>query len=312
MTTATIIIVSYNTAHLIRDCLESVQEQRGALDQQVIVIDNGSSDDSLAVISEYPDVELIDAGENLGFARAVNRAAETADAAFVVLLNPDTVVLDHAIERLVEFALAHPGHGLYGGRAVQRDGSLESSSCWGLPSLWSMTCFALGLTTFLRGSALFDPESLGNWKRDTIREVGMVTGCLLLVPMASWRELGGFDERYFMYGEDADIAFRARDAGYRPIITPDACIVHDVGGASPSRRDRLRQVFQAKATLLREHFHGWRRRVVLAELLVGVALRTAIASIGPGKRRPTAEGWHQVWRDRRLWIGGYCGRRDDR
>ena len=307
---AAVIIVSYNTGHLIRDCLRSVLDERGALDQRVIVIDNGSTDDSLAAISEYPDVEPIDAGENLGFARAVNRAAETADAEFVVLLNPDTVVLHHAIERLVEFARAHPGHGLYGGRAVQRDGSLEISSCWGLPTLWSMTCFALGLTTLLRGSALFDPESLGNWKRDTIREVGMVTGCLLLAPIATWRELGGLDERYFMYGEDADLAFRAHAAGYRPIINPDACIVHDVGGASASSRDRSRLLFRGKATLLRDHFHGWRRPVVLAELLVGVALRTAIASIGPGKRHRAAEGWQQVWRDRRLWIGGYNERGD--
>ena len=126
--------------------------------------------------------------------------------------------------------------------------------------------------------------------------------------------------------------------GYRPIITPDACIVHDVGGASPSRREglrmlkiiepsrpvatpddsgdesptrrRWRQVFQAKATLLREHFHGWRRRVVLAELVAGVALRAAMTSIGPGRHRPNAEGWHQVWRDRHLWIGGYDERAD--
>ena len=144
-----------------------------------------------------------------------------------------------------------------------------------------MTSFALGLTTFFRGSALFDPESLGSWKRDTVREVGMITGCLLLAPMASWRALGGFDERYFMYGEDADLAFRARAAGYRPIITPDACIVHDIGGASATRRDRLRLLYQGKATLLRDHFRGWRRPVVVAELLVGVGLRTFLASIGP-------------------------------
>jgi N-acetylglucosaminyl-diphospho-decaprenol L-rhamnosyltransferase len=302
---AAVVIVSYNTAHLMTDCLGSLHRERGALDQQVLVIDNGSVDDSLAEIKRHVEVELIDAGENLGFGRAVNRAAAVADAEFLVLLNPDTVVLDGAIERLVAFARSHPGHGLYGGRAVHRDGTLEISSCWGPPTLWSMTCFAFGLTTFFRGSSRFDPESLGGWERDTVREVGIVTGCLLLVPMAVWRELGGFDERYFMYGEDADLAFRARAAGYRPIITPDACIVHDVGGASASRGDKLLLLFQGKATLFRDHFTGWRRRVVLLELLGGVALRTALASFGPGKRRPAAEGWSQLWRERRRWIGGY-------
>jgi GT2 family glycosyltransferase len=308
---AAVVIVSYNTAHLIDECLDSLERERGALRQQVIVIDNGSTDGSLAAIAAHPGVELIDAGQNLGFGRAVNRAAASADAEFLVLLNPDTVVLERAIERLVVFARANPGHGLYGGRAVHRDGSFEQSSCWGLPTLWSMTCFASGLTTFRRGSARFDPESLGGWKRDTVREVGIVTGCLLAVPMALWDELDGFDERYFMYGEDADLAYRVHELGRRPIITPDACIVHDVGGASATRGDKLLLLYQGKATLLRDHFSGWRRRVVLAELVVGVGLRTALASIGPGGRRPAADGWRQVWAARRQWIKGY-GERSSR
>jgi N-acetylglucosaminyl-diphospho-decaprenol L-rhamnosyltransferase len=302
---AAVIIVSYNTAHLLEECLDTLSSERGTLQQQVIVIDNGSDDGSVEAIGRRDDVELIDADENLGFGRACNRAAANADAEFIVLLNPDTVVLEHAIERLVDFARANPGHGLYGGRAVHRDGSYEMSSCWGLPTVWSLTCFALGLTTFLRGSARFDPESLGDWRRDSVREVGVVTGCLLLIPMVLWRELGGFDERYFMYGEDADLAFRVHARGMRPIITPEACIVHDVGGASKSRGDKMLLVYQGKATLLRDHFSGWRRKLVLIELQAGVGLRAALASVGPGKRRPEADGWRQVWRARRRWIRGY-------
>ena len=302
---AAVVVVSYNTAHLIGECLESLDKERGTLAQQVIVIDNGSGDESVEVIRNRGGAVLIDAGENLGFGRAVNRAAAAADAEFLVLLNPDTVVLDHAIERLVAFARAYPGHGLYGGRAVHRDGSPEMSSCWGLPTVWSMTCFALGLTTFCRGWARLDPESLGGWKRDTVREVGIVTGCLLLVPLALWRELGGFDERYFMYGEDADLAFRVRDAGLRPVITPEACIVHDVGGASKSSRDKQLLLFQGKATLLRAHFGGWQRRLVLGELVAGVGLRAVLASIGPGRRLPAAANWRPLWRARRQWIPGY-------
>jgi len=254
---------------------------------------------------DFPAVTLVASEKNLGFGPACNLAVSKSSGDYVVLLNPDTVVLDHAIEKLVAFARANPGHGLYGGRAFRRDGSLEISSCWGLPTVWSTTCFALGLSTVFRGSAIFDPESLGSWKRDTVREVGYVTGCLLLVPEATWRELGGFDTRYFMYGEDVDLAFRARAAGYRPIITPDACIVHDVGGASASRADKLLLLFQGQATLLRDHFAGWRRRVVVTELLVGVALRAALGSFPPGKNRPAAQGWREVWRKRRDWIAGY-------
>jgi N-acetylglucosaminyl-diphospho-decaprenol L-rhamnosyltransferase len=288
------------------ECLQSLHDQRGRLNQQVIVVDNGSTDGSIDLIrSRFVDIELIDANENLGFARGVNLAATRANAEFLLLLNPDTVVLDRAVERLVTFARLHPGHGLYGGRTVKRDGSLEHSSCWALPTVWSMTCFALGLTTLFRNSTWFDPEAMGNWHRDTVREVGMVTGCFLLVPHDLWRELRGFDERYFMYGEDVDLAFRARRAGYRPIVCPDACIVHDVGKASASRADKLVLVFKGKATLLRDHFFGWRRRLVLAELLAGVGLRALLARVGPGSHRPEADAWCALWAKYRSWIKGY-------
>jgi N-acetylglucosaminyl-diphospho-decaprenol L-rhamnosyltransferase len=306
---AAVVIVSYNTGRLIDECLASLEAEKGALDQQVIVLDNASSDDSIERIGTHPEVTLIDAGENLGFGPGVNRAAAVADAEYLVLLNPDTVVLDHAIERLVAFARANPGHGLYGGRTVDRDGNLVGSSCWALPTVWSMTCFALGLTTFFRDHPRLDPEAIGGWQRDSVREVGIVTGCLLAIPMDLWCRLGGFDERYFMYGEDADLAFRVKAAGHRPIITPDAVVVHDVGQASATRADKLLLLHRGKATLLRDHFSGWRRRVVLTELLAGVGLRTVLASVGPGKRKPAAAGWREVWRHRRGWIGGYDDRR---
>lgn len=301
-----ILIVSYNTEDLLRDSLHSVYEQCGSLRQQVIVVDNGSADRSVDMIrTEFPDVELIDAKENLGFARGVNLAATRVNAEFLLLLNPDTVVLDRALERLVQFAQSNPGHGLYGGRALKRDGSLELSSCWALPTVWSMTCFALGLSAAFRHSRWFDPEAMANWRRDTVREVGIITGCLLLAPRDDWRMLGGFDERYFMYGEDADLAFRARRAGFRPIICPEACIVHDVGKASASRAGKLLLLFKGKATLVRDHFNGWRKQLVLLELLMGVGLRAFLGRMRPQSNMAEADPWRIVWRQRQDWIRGY-------
>jgi N-acetylglucosaminyl-diphospho-decaprenol L-rhamnosyltransferase len=294
-----VLIVSYNTEDLLRESLRSVYEQRGKLRQQVIVVDNGSVDRSVDMIRiEFPEVELVDAKENLGFARGVNLAAKRANAEFLLLLNPDTVVLDRALERLVQFARSHPGHGLYGGRALRRDGSLELSSCWALPTVWSMTCFALGLSTAFRHSRWFDPEAMADWRRDTVREVGIITGCLLLAPSDAWLKLSGFDERYFMYGEDADLAFRARQAGFRPII-------HDVGKASATRAGKLLLLFKGKATFVRDHFGGWRQQLVLLELLVGVGLRAQLARIKSRPGRAEADPWVTVWRERHDWIKGY-------
>ena len=103
------------------------------------------------------------------------------------------------------------------------------------------------LSTAFKGSALFDPESLGSWQRDSVREVDIVTGCLLLAPTTVWKELGGFDLRFFMYGEDADLALRAAALGYRPAITPDAVITHEIGVSSESRPDKMVLVYRSKA-----------------------------------------------------------------
>jgi hypothetical protein len=153
---------------------------------------------------------------------------------------------------------------------------------------------------------------MADWRRDTVREVGIVTGCLLLVPRDAWLKLGGFDERYFMYGEDADLAFRARQAGFSPIICPEACIVHDVGKASATRADKLLLLFRGKATVVRDHFHGWRKRLVLLELLAGVGLRALLARVSLASKRSGAEGWGKVWSERNDWIKGYPDKQSGR
>jgi len=305
-TDVAVLIVSYNTADRLEDCLRSLLDERGRLRQHVIVVDNGSADGSADMVrSHFPEVELIEAGANLGFARGVNLAASRADAEFLLLLNPDTLVLDGAVERLVRFARSDPVHGLYGGRALRRDGALEPSSCWALPSLWSVSCFALGLTALFPRSRLLNPEAIPGWNRDTVREVGMITGCLLLVRQDLWRRMGGLDERYFMYGEDADLAFRMKKAGYSAVIFPDACIVHDIGKASATRADKMLLLFRGKATLFKDHFHGWRQRLVLNGLVAGVGLRAMLSQVAAAVFGYKADGWTTLWAGRHTWIDGY-------
>jgi N-acetylglucosaminyl-diphospho-decaprenol L-rhamnosyltransferase len=214
-------------------------------------------------------------------------------------------VLDRAIERLAEFARGHPAYGLYGGRALRRDGSLEPTTCFELPTVWSMACFALGLTTLFRSSRLFNPEAIPGWNRDTVREVGMLSGCLLLVPRELWRTMKGFDERYFMYSEDADLALRVRRMGYRPVVFPGARIIHDLGKASATRADKLMLVLLGRATYLRDHFQGWRRGFVLSALVAGVGLRALLSKIAMlfGSR---SDSWQFAWAKRKAWIRGYA------
>jgi len=302
-----IIIVSYNSEDHIGDCLESVIAQRAEVKQQVIVVDNDSKDGTVELIrNRFPEVELILPGKNLGFAKGVNLGASHADAEFVLLLNPDTEILNHAVDEVVNFARNKPGHGLYGGRTLQPDGSLEPSSCWGEPTLYSMALFAFGLTTLFPKNRWLDPESLGDWQRDTVREVGVVTGCFLLTPKATWDELGGLDESYFMYGEDVDLAMRARKAGYRPVICPTAELVHEGGKSSETPVHKTLLLYRGKASLVRSHWKGFSQLLGLFLLLAGTGLRAILSSVIGVARKPEAAGrWQTLWSKRDEWMQGY-------
>ncbi len=305
-----IIIVTYNSEDHIQECLRSVLEQRQEVSQEIIVLDNQSQDQTVAIVREkFPSIKLLRPGKNLGFAAGVNYAARHAKAEMLLLLNPDTVIVNHAVDVVVGFARANPTFGLYGGRTLKPDGSLDPSSCWGEPTLWSTAMFGMGLSTLFRRNRLFDPESLGGWARNSVREVGVVTGCFLLVSRSIWNKLGGFDERYFMYGEDVDLAMRARAAGHHPVICPDAEIVHWVGKSSALRSDKMLMLLRGKATLFRSHWSGLRLWFGLKFLSLGIGLRAAVwSAVSLFKPLKEACAWKVGWQNRCQWLQGYVRR----
>jgi GT2 family glycosyltransferase len=306
---ASVVVVTYRCRDVARACLASLYEGTGGVSFEVIVVDNASEDGTEQMVrEEFPQARLFALEDNIGFGQAVNLAAEHANGEFLLLLNPDTVVHAGMVEELVGFARRLPEPAICGGRTLRPDGRLDPGSCWGAPTLWSLFCFATMLSTAFKGSRLFDPESLGGWKRDSVRDVDIVTGCLLLAPRLLWLELGGFDARFFMYGEDADLSLRAAGAGVRRVITPDAVVTHEVGVSSESRPDKVMLLFRGKATLLRKHWGPVRSRIGVALLVSGVGLRTLEALI-PGRSRTAgrrrASAWPAVWRARSDWVRGY-------
>ncbi len=296
-----VVVVTYNSAEWISRCLDALPAALGDRRAHVVVVDNPATDDTADVVAaRHPDVTLLRNARNVGFAAAVNVGAAASSAPWVLLLNPDTVPRPGSLARLLEFAENHPGHGLYGGRTLAEDGTLEPTSAWGAPSVWSTVCFATGLSSFFPRSRVFDPESLGRWQRDTVREVGIVTGCLLLADRGTWDRLRGMDERYFVYGEDADLSARARRIGLRPVITPDAEVVHAVGASSEEAGGNFALVFAGKVTYARTHFRGVAAGVVVWLLRAGVAWRATL-------ERVTHRGgnWSAGWACRDEWWDGF-------
>lgn len=307
--TLSILIVSYNTRELTLDCLQSVFDQTRQVDFDVLVVDNQSADGSSAAIAEaFPQVRLLQSGKNLGFAAANNLAADMATGDYLLLLNPDTLVLDKAIDKLVSFAHSCRGEHIWGGRTLNGSRQLDKSSCWGKPTPWSFFCYGTGLTSLFRNSNIFNPEAYGNWQRHTVREVDIISGCFLLIKRGTWNKLGGFDPKFFMYGEEADLCLRIKKLGVQPIICPDATIMHFGGASEKVRADKMVSMFKAKMELTKRHWNpAWvpfgvfmYKWAAFSRYLVCSAL-----ALVKSRYRESAKAWREIWQRRNEWEIGY-------
>lgn len=312
----TVLVISYNTRDLTLKALQTLYETTRSLRFDVIVYDNASSDGSAEAIAKaFPQALLIAADKNIGFARANNEAARLAKTEWLLLLNPDTECHENAVNSLIAFGKGHPEGGIYGGRTVFPDGSLNIASCWNKMTPWSLFCTAFGLSSLLPKSELFNPEALGGWQRDTVRKVDIVVGCFFLIRRSLWEELGGFNVRYFMYGEEADLCLRARRLGYHPMITPDAEIMHLVGAASAKRAEKVILVAKAKATLIQDHWPKILQPVGRGLLQLWAFSRCCASELlghlkkkdrsGKSMAADRRDFWCTVWQARKEWLAGY-------
>lgn len=304
-----ILMVNWNTREMTLACLRSIYAEAPTTSFEIILVDNGSTDGSADAIADaFPQVRLIAETRNLGFARANNIAAEKARGQYLLLLNTDTLILDDAIDRLVNTARAFPHALIWGGCTLFGDGQINPSSVWGRITGWSAVCCALGLRSLFRGSALFNSEGLGSWQRDNIRSVDIVSGCFLLIPRAFWARLGGFDPKFFMYGEEADLCARARALGARPMMTPDARIIHYGGASAASHATKIAYVMGARMGLIDRHLFGLERLIGRAATLAHVAMRafvfSALARFRPARFGPAAREWGLAWGRRAQWRYG--------
>lgn len=311
-----IIVVSYNTAEITIAALKSVFETASDVNFELLICDNdskdGSADQIAAVFSEdlSKRINLVRSAQNLGFARANNLMAERALGRQILLLNPDTIVLPNALQSLLAFAEKTPEARIWGGRTYLGDGTLDPGSVWARMSLWSVFCYAFGIQKMFPNSAFFNREGYGGWDRLTEREVDIVTGCYLLIDTDLWRALNGFDKRFFMYAEEADLCMRARAFGARPRFTPTSEIIHLCGASERVYSGKMVKMFAGKMSLAEKHWPGW--QLGLARGLMGsavwgrsVMLRSLGAITGRKRWQQSGAEWSTVWQRRKEWLQGY-------
>lgn len=304
-----ILIVSYNCKAVTLECLDSLMANLPSVRHEIILLDNASADGTVeAVAAAFPQVHLIAHGENSGFAAGNNRAADVASGRRLLLLNPDTLLFPGSLDALWAFAERTPQRGIWGGRTLFADHSLNPTSCWAAISLWSLFCSTFGLTWLAPRSTLFNPEAYGGWRRDHERDVDIVTGCFLLIDHALWRRLGGFDQNFFMYAEEADLCLRARQLGAKPGISPAAQIVHLGGASEASQTEKLIKISRGRITLMRKHWNPAKLAVGLILYRLWALLRLVGSRFMSGPRDipgQSVEKWRTIWQRRAEWLSGY-------
>jgi len=304
-----IILVSYNTADYTVRAIESVFEQTITTNVNLIVVDNNSSDNSVELIKrQFPDIHLIETGANLGFAGGVNVGVKAGQADYILLLNPDTVVLDGAIDTLMDFAISHPKSGVWGGVTLNNDLSLNPNNARARISFKTLLFSATGLSKVFRNSCYFNHDNYGCWDRLTERDVDVITGCFFLTPRDLWESLGGLDETFFMYAEEADYCIRAIEAGYRPRVTPKARIIHHGGVSEANLSGKMIKLLKGKAHFIMKHEPNWKQPIYKNLLLAHVFnkyLATGLAAFFKKEAKLNHEEWKKVFEQRQAWLAGY-------
>lgn len=216
-----IIIVNFNTQDLIKKCLESLKL---SFNYEIIVVDNGSTDDSIQLIKslKLKNLKVIANQTNLGFAKAVNQGLKKSQGEYLLLLNSDVVVKSESIEKIINFAKKHVKTGVIGGRLLNSDGSLQGS-CFYLPTLSRI------IKEFWFKGSSFLSKYAPSGKNPV--EVEAVVGAVFLIPRKVLQKVGFFDERYFMYFEDLDYCRRVQKNGFKVYYLPEAEFIH-LHGAS--------------------------------------------------------------------------------
>jgi GT2 family glycosyltransferase len=304
-----IILVSYNTAEYTRRAIQSVYAETQQTDFHIIMVDNDSKDNSVALIAEhFPGVEIIQSGANLGFAGGVNMGAKAGQGEYILLLNPDTVILDGAIDKLVDYAKTTPQAGIWGGVTLNNDLSLNPNNARARLSFKTLLFSALGLSKAFNNSCFFNHDNYGCWDRTTEREVDVITGCFFLTPRTLWQELDGLDETFFMYAEEADYCIRAIKKGYQPRVTPDARIIHHGGVSETNLSGKMLKLLKGKAELINKHAASWQKPIFKGLLQLHVLnklLSLKLFSLLKDSKKDTLGEWQKVYQQRKEWLRGY-------
>ena len=222
-----ICILTRGSREKVLACLASLFEQTQISNLEVVVVDNDSRDGTLEEIrSQFPTVHLIANNKNLGYAKGVNQGLKILDARYFVLLNPDVIVLNGALDRLIKFMDENPTVGICAPKVLNQDGTVQYQSRRGEPRPWNVFSYFLGLSKVFPNNSRFSGYLLTHIDNDRVNEVTAVSGSCMMIRKEVIAGIGYMDERYFAYQEDTDYCVHAWQAGWKVCYVPMAEVIH--------------------------------------------------------------------------------------
>lgn len=265
-----IIIVNYNVKEFLQNLLHSIEKAAANIEKEIIVVDNASDDGSVDLLkTKFPQVKLIENKTNSGFGKANNQALKIAAGDYLLMINPDTVISEDTLEKMISFFKEHPDAGLAGCKILNPDGTLQLACRRSFPGPWTSFCKVTGLSNLFPKSKLFARYNLTYLDENQTYEVDAVSGSFMMMTKDAYSKVGGFDEQFFMYGEDLDLCYRVQKAGLKVYYVPDTQIIHYKGESTRrSALDETKVFYDAMHLFVKKHLSS--------SFLVEAILRSAI------------------------------------
>lgn len=267
-----IIIVNYNVKFFLEQCLHSVYKAIANIDAEIIVIDNNSVDGSCSMIkNKFPKLTFIENKKNVGFSKANNQGIRIAKGEYVLLLNPDTVVEEETFEKIIKFMNNTPDAGGLGVKMIDGKGTFLPESKRGLPTPAVSFYKIFGLAKLFPKSKKFSKYHLGYLDKNKIHKVDVLSGAFMLIRKNVLDKIGLLDETFFMYGEDIDLSYRIKLAGYNNYYYPHTTIIHYKGESTKKGSiNYVRIFYNAMIIFARKHFG--KKNVRLFSFFINVAI----------------------------------------
>jgi len=266
-----IIIVNYNVKEFLQNLIHSIEKASLNLTKEILIVDNASDDGSVEFIKEkFPQIKLIANQKNLGFGKANNIGLKQANGKYILLINPDTLVAEDTFEKMIKFFESNSEAGLAGCKILNPDGSLQLACRRSFPGPWTSFTKVTGLSNLFPNSKIFARYNLTYLDENKTYEVDAISGSFMMMRKEVYEKVGGFDEQFFMYGEDLDLCYRIQKSGFKVYYVHSTQIIHYKGESTKrSSLDETKVFYNAMHLFVKKHLSS--------SLLIGFILRSAIA-----------------------------------